>query len=145
MCRGADSEVLTTTVQRVLLGGSHLTMYAVIEEGRVKAVGCRVRVLSLGQATTAIVAERAPGMNATELRAVQGQLEQILTGRMPGQDALLWPEFAIFQNAAAMPSRHGSALLPLRALQELFETELSADRYSSGEAAPMAQQAKPYG
>ncbi len=121
--RLSGANVRTTTVYSRQLCGSRLTLDAVIEAGKVKELGYRVRACSLGQATTAIVCERAPGMTAEQLRAVQAQLERILKDDAPPDSELIWPELAIFQHAAFMPSRHDSALLPFRALQQIFEQE----------------------
>lgn len=121
--RFSGENVQTTTVHSRQRCGSKLTLDVVIEAGRVQALGYRVRACSLGQATTAIVSERAPGMTAEELQSVQAQLEQILKNDVPTGDTLIWPELAIFQHAASMPSRHDSALLPFRALQEIFARE----------------------
>lgn len=98
--------------------GSQLTLDARIEEQRLEAVGFRVRACSLGQATTAIVARRAPGMDANALQRIAGQLRAILSGQGTQCD---WPELEVFANAKDIPSRHGSALLPFEALQELFD------------------------
>lgn len=124
--RLTGDEVVTRTVDSLGLCGSRLTLDAVIEAGRIQSIGYRVRACSLGQATTAIIAERAPGMSAAELQAVQSQLELILQGQVPGEDELIWPELAIFQHAAAMPARHGSALMPFRGLQKLFKNNEDA-------------------
>ncbi len=125
--RLSGDNVVTTTVHSQQLCGSQLVLDAVIENDRIQALGYRVRACSLGQATTAIVAERALGMNAADLQAVQNQLEQILKGHVPGDEELIWPELAIFQHAAAMPSRHGSALLPFQGLQTLFKKKQALD------------------
>lgn len=114
--------VRSTTVHSRQLCGSRLTLDAVIEGGRVQALGYKVRACSLGQATTAIVYQHASGMTADELDAVHSQLIQILRNTPPAKDTLIWPELAIFQNAASMPARHDSALLPFRALHDLFTT-----------------------
>lgn len=121
--RLSGEDVRTTTVHSRQLCGSRLTLDAVIKAGRIQKLGYRVRACSLGQATTAIVCERALGMTAEELQRVQSQLEQILKNHIPTKDALIWPKLAIFQHAASMPSRHDSALLPFRALQEIFAQE----------------------
>lgn len=119
--RLSGPNVMTTTAHSQQLCGSQLILDAIIEAGRIQALGYRVRACSLGQATTAIVSERALGMNAADLQAVQSQLEQILKGHVPNHEELIWPELAIFQHAATMPSRHGSALLPFQGLQVLFQ------------------------
>ncbi|HNP36841.1 MAG TPA: hypothetical protein PKK10_13395 [Woeseiaceae bacterium] len=118
--RLSGNDVWTTTRQSRHCG-SRLTLDGVIADGRIQALGYAVRACSLGQATTAIVAERALGMKAEELQAIQAQLKAVLQGQPSQQKALIWPELAIFRYAAGMPSRHGSALLPFQALQDLFE------------------------
>lgn len=121
--RLSGESVETVTVNSRQLCGSWLTLDALIEENRVQAIGYRVRACSLGQATTAIVHKRAPGMTAEQIQSVQIQLENILKNDLPSEDALIWDELAIFQHAASMPSRHDSALLPFRALQNIFAKE----------------------
>lgn len=98
--------------------GSQLTLDARIEEGRVREIGYRVRACSLGQATTAIVARHAPGADAGTLRRIGDQLRAILSGERTHSD---WPELEVFARATNIPARHGSALLPFEALQELFD------------------------
>lgn len=102
-------------------------MDAVIEAGRIQELGYSIRACSLGQATTAIVVNHAIGMDGLDLQAVQHQLERILWGKEQNQEALIWPELAIFQYAAAMPYQHGSALLPFQALQKLFDRKEALD------------------
>lgn len=118
--------VRSTTVHSRQLCGSRLTLDVIFDKDRVQEIGFKVRACSLGQATTAIVYQRAPGMTADELEAVHAQLVQILANNSTANDALIWPELAIFQNAASMPARHDSALLPFRALQELFSEEVAS-------------------
>lgn len=98
--------------------GSRLTLDARIENERICEIGYKVRACSLGQATTAIVARRAPGLDAGALQRVARQLRAILAGT---GDKCDWPELEVFASARDMPSRHGSALLPFDALQKLFD------------------------
>lgn len=99
------------------LCGSRLELDAHIEGGRVRELGYKVRSCSLGQATTAIVARHAPGLDAATLRRVADQLRAILTGQSTDCD---WPELEVFALIKGVPSRHGSALLPFQALEQLF-------------------------
>lgn len=99
------------------LCGSRLTLDARIDDNRVCEIGYRVRACSLGQATTAIVARRAPGLDADTLRQVGEQLRAILAGKCTHCD---WPELEVFALIKDVPSRHGSALLPFQALELLF-------------------------
>jgi NifU-like protein involved in Fe-S cluster formation len=114
------SNVLTATVSSRLCG-SQLILDAVLREGRVSAVGYQVRACSLGQAATALVAKKALGMNLTEIRQVRDCLQAILAGATLGADELPWPELAIFTHAVSLPTRHGAALLPFQALEQLLE------------------------
>lgn len=98
--------------------GSRLTLDARIEGKRICEIGYKVRACSLGQATTAIVARRAPGLDGGALERVAQQLRSILAGTGGKCD---WPELDVFASARDMPSRHGSALLPFDALQKLFD------------------------
>ena len=49
---------------------------------------------------------------------VGGQLRAILKGEREDSD---WPELAMFALVRDVPNRHGSALLPFEALDQLFE------------------------
>ncbi len=99
------------------LCGSQLTLDARLAGDRVAEIGYRVRACSLGQATTAIVARRAPGMDASELERIGAQLHAILNGKSTHSD---WPELDVFSHITEATSRHGSAELPFRALQQIF-------------------------
>lgn len=100
------------------LCGSQLTLDALIENQKVSALGYRVRSCSLGQATTAIVADHAEGLDPATVHHVHAQLQKILSGEATHCD---WPELEIFTHIKDSPARHGSVLLPFRALEELFE------------------------
>ena len=107
-----------TVTVRSPLCGSELTLDAVIAAERVQQLGWAVRACSLGQATTGIVVAHQGELQAREVRAIGAQLESILKGEARTSD---WPELQIFAFAQDIPVRHGSALLPFRALEQLFE------------------------
>lgn len=111
------------------LCGSRLTLDAVIRDGRVKQLGYRVRACSLGQATTAIVAARADDLDAATVRAIGAQLQTVLLGERTRID---WPELEVFALARDVPAHHGSAMLPFRALQELFDRARDPARGPTG-------------
>ncbi|HMN21851.1 MAG TPA: hypothetical protein PKA16_10725 [Ottowia sp.] len=98
--------------------GSRLTLDAIIEQGRVRELGYQVRACSLGQATTAILAQHAPGLTRAELQRVRGQFEALLR---TGAGHCDWPELDVFAPASDIPNRHASALLPFKALDRLFQ------------------------
>jgi len=112
--------------------GSDLTLDAIIEDGRVRELGWRVRACSLGQATTAIVIEHLDELEANRVSKIGKQLEQILSNQRDSAD---WPELEMFSLARDMPSRHGSATLPFQALKQLFQR---AESNAGGPSAPVA-------
>ena len=97
--------------------GSKITLDARFDCDHVAEIGYRVRACSLGQATTAILARRAPGLDARTLQRVHDQLRKILAGQDTACD---WPELEVFALTRAIPGRRGSAELPFYALEELF-------------------------
>ncbi len=109
------------------LCGSRLELDAHIEAGHVRELGYKVRSCSLGQATTAILARRAPGLDAATLQHVTDQLQAILSGQSTHCD---WPELEVFALIKDVPSRHGSALLPFQALEQLFARARDGDSTS---------------
>lgn len=98
--------------------GSRLELDALIEDDRVREIGYRVRACSLAQAATAILASHAAGLDRAQLQRVHRQFEALLRD---GQGHCDWPELEAFAAASEIPNRHGSALLPFRALEQLFE------------------------
>ncbi len=115
--RLSDPQVDTVTVRSPLCG-SELTLDAVIAGDRVQRLGWAVRACSLGQATTGIVVAHQGELQARDVHAIGVQLESILKGEARTSD---WPELQLFAFAQDIPVRHGSALLPFRALEQLFE------------------------
>lgn len=97
--------------------GSQLTLDAVIKNERVRQIGYRVRACSLGQASTAIVALHAEGLDWPTVQRIESQLRAILAGHATQCD---WPELEMFTLIKDVPGRHGSILLPFDALRQLF-------------------------
>lgn len=82
-----------------------------------REIGYRVRACSLAQAATAILASHAAGLDRAQLQRVHRQFEALLRD---GRGHCDWPELEAFAAASDIPNRHGSALLPFRALEQLF-------------------------
>lgn len=120
--RLSGPDVLTATIDSRLCG-SRLTLDLILHGQRVSAIGYHIRACSLGQAATALVAKKAIGMNLTEIRQVKACLQAILKGAALDAVEAPWPELAIFTHAARLPARHGAALLPFLALEELMEEQ----------------------
>jgi len=117
--------------------GSRLTLDALIRDGRIEELGYRVRACSLGQATTAILARRAPGLGEREIREIGAELREILAGERTRSS---WPELDVFAAASAISSRHGSALLPFEALESLFDRARQREPGSAGATGPPTDQ-----
>jgi NifU-like protein involved in Fe-S cluster formation len=93
--------------------GSTLAMdLALDREGRIEALGLKVRACAVGQAAAAIFARHAPGRDAREMSTALEDLESWLAhrGELPG-----WPGLAPLVPARGYPARHGAMLLPWRA------------------------------
>ncbi len=97
--------------------GSQITLDARFDDDRLVELGHRVRACSLGQATTAILVRRAPGLDADTLGRVHDQLRSIVAGDDTRCD---WPELEVFALTREIPGRRGSAELPFHALKQLF-------------------------
>lgn len=97
--------------------GSRVTLDARFDGTRVAELGYRVRACSLGQATTAILAHHAAGLDAVTLERIHDQLRKILDGQDTRCD---WPELDVFALTREIPGRRGSAELPFHALKQLF-------------------------
>ena len=97
--------------------GSRLTLDARIDDERICEIGYKVRACSLGQASTAVVARHAMGLDRFTVSRVEEQLQAILAGSATRCE---WPELEIFALIKDVPMRHGSVLLPFEALRQLF-------------------------
>jgi NifU-like protein involved in Fe-S cluster formation len=72
----------------------------------------------LTRAAAVLLARRAPGADAAELRRAIVSLRALLAGR---EEAPLWPELSMFEPVRAVASRHDCVLLPFRALEVALE------------------------
>ena len=88
-----------------------------IDDERICEIGYKVRACSLGQASTAVVARHALGLDRFTVSRVEEQLQAILAGSATRCE---WPELEIFALIKDVPMRHGSVLLPFEALRQLF-------------------------
>ncbi|WP_040370416.1 iron-sulfur cluster scaffold-like protein [Blastomonas sp. AAP53] len=84
------------------------------EAGRVAHFGVRAQACALGQASAAILADRAIGQGRDALITARDALTAFLAGDRtdPGD----WPGIDHIASALPYPARHGSILLPWRAI-----------------------------
>lgn len=96
------------------LCGDRVTLDLAIADGRIAAVGHKVRGCLLTEAAAAALAGRIGGTAAAEAATLLSQLRRYLAGDGPPP----WPELAMFAPVRGVRSRHECVLLPFEALAE---------------------------
>jgi NifU-like protein involved in Fe-S cluster formation len=108
------------------LCGDRVTLDLRLAEGRVDAVGHKVRGCLLCQAAAAVIAARAPGETPAALQRT-AERQGLAIRKDPVAAEGLWPELAAFAPVHAHRSRHDCVLLPFEALtRALGAAEASA-------------------
>ncbi len=106
------------TVERTSrLCGSRITVDIAMDEAEtITGFGYAVRACALGEAATAILAERLAGRPAAELTAVAAAMRAMLKddGPLPGGD---WQDLEYLRLVRDLRSRHGSVMLPFDAVE----------------------------
>jgi NifU-like protein involved in Fe-S cluster formation len=95
--------------------GSEMNVDVLLTDGVVSALAIRARACALGQASAAVLREKAIGLSAQEIEQARANVEAALKN---GSD-IGWPEMEPLAYARDYPARHGAILLP-------FETVLAA-------------------
>jgi len=85
---------------------------AMDDAGRIETLGLRVRACAVGQASAALFARHARGVNLAALQLASDRIEGWLDGEGPMPE---WPGLAMIAPARAFPARHGAILLPWKA------------------------------
>lgn len=94
--------------------GSEMTADVAIDGARhIAAVAIRANACALGQASAAVLRNKAVGQNAAQIRTVCDSLKAALQN---GSGDLVWPELEPFRYASDFPARHGAILLPFDTL-----------------------------
>ena len=88
-------------------------------DGKVEALGLKVRACAVGQAAAAVFAAGAEGRSPEGLSQARKQVATWLegTGDLPD-----WPGFAALKPARSYPGRHGALLLPWNAALDALST-----------------------
>jgi nitrogen fixation NifU-like protein len=108
------------------LCGDRVTLDLSLGDGRVGAIGHRVRGCLLCQAAAAVIGERAPGRTPQELREVSRELANAIAG-MPDAAGRSWPELAAFAPVHPHKSRHECVMLPFQALTQALDQAEKSD------------------
>lgn len=114
-----DGAMASVTVDNPLCG-DRVTVDLDLADGRVRAVGHKVRGCLLCQAAAAAIAARAPGETPGALRGVAEKLDRAIR-KDPSVSAGLWPELGAFAPVHPHKSRHDCVLLPFEALTEALD------------------------
>ncbi len=105
------------------LCGDEVTMDVTLREGRLAALGHRVRGCALCQAAVAILADAAPGRSPGEISAAHRALAAMLRDGAP-VPASPWEELAAFLPVRSVPARHDCVLLSFQALEDALADAL---------------------
>lgn len=97
---------------------------AVDGEGRIVALGLRVRACAVGQAAAAIFARAAPDLTAGDIDEAHAALTAWLAGAGAMPD---WPGLAAIAPAREFPGRHGAIMLPWTAARDALSGAGAAD------------------
>ena len=102
------------------LCGDRVTLDLDLRDGRVGAVGHKVRGCLLCQAAAAVIGERAPGRTPSELRNLVQELGEAIA-KAPEAAGRRWPELAAFAPVHPHKSRHECVMLPFEALTQALD------------------------
>ena len=103
------------------LCGDRVSLDLDLREGRVSAIGHRVRGCLLCQAAASVIGARAPGLEPAALREEAERLRRLIVEGPGAAIDGLWPELAAFEPVHRHKSRHDCVLLPFDALIQALE------------------------
>lgn len=101
------------------LCGDRVTLDLTLADGRVHAIGHRVRGCLLCQAAATVIGNQAVGETPAQLRTMVTRLAETIAAGSTADD--LWPELAAFAPVHAHKSRHDCVLLPFEALAQALD------------------------
>ena len=112
----ADAEVMIDNP----LCGDRITLQVDMTNGRISALRHKVRGCALCEASAAMIARRATGLNTDDCRAARDGIEAIVR-RGETVTEPLWPEMQAFAPVHSRKSRQDCVLLPFDALDEALK------------------------
>ncbi len=107
-----ESFALTGEARSKSCGSTLAIGFELDGEGRIARLGLRARACAVGQASAAIFADAATGMDDSAVKAGHDAMTAWLAGSGPLPD---WPGIAAIEAARAYPARHGAMMLPWQA------------------------------
>ena len=97
------------------LCGDRVTVDLAIKDGRVTAIGHRVRGCALCEAAAEIITESAIGMNAAEIAETEAATRAFMTS---SDSTPPWARLSVFAPVRDVKSRHDCVFLPFMAMNK---------------------------
>ena len=97
------------------LCGDRVTMDISIKDGRVSAIGHKVRGCALCEAASEIISQNAIGLDATELSQIEAATRVFMTSSAEEHP---WAQLSVFKPVRDVKSRHECVYLPFTALSK---------------------------
>ncbi|MEO1045134.1 MAG: iron-sulfur cluster assembly scaffold protein [Pseudomonadota bacterium] len=114
--------------KRAPVCGSNIVISAALDtdSDNIRAIGMHVSACALGQASAAILATHAEGLDRKTFERQYGYCCDLLNG-VAADRHNGWPEMVLLARAAPYPARHGAILLPYQALAAVFAGQSALD------------------
>ncbi len=100
--------------------GSRVTLFTLVEAGRIADFAWEIEACALGQASAALISGYALGEGESFFNTLADVLEIYLKSEIALDPAWSW--LTPLAAARSVPQRHGSVLLPVRAFQRALSS-----------------------
>ncbi len=104
------------------LCGSWVEVDVAVAGEKITGFAIRLEACALGQASAAILAERAIGANLAELKAARNALYAMLKNKVSFPQKARFEKLALLADVANYPARHTSTMLAFEAVLAAMET-----------------------
>jgi NifU-like protein involved in Fe-S cluster formation len=98
--------------------GSEMSVDVVLVDGVVDQLAIRARACALGQASAAVLRDKAIGLDTAAIASAREAMAHTLKGESGDP---IWPELEPLAYARDYPARHGAILLPFDTLLAAIE------------------------
>jgi NifU-like protein involved in Fe-S cluster formation len=99
--------------------GSAISTDVNLADGAVAQLAIRARACALGQASAAVLRDKAIGLDAAAIELARSAMADVLNGNSGDP---IWPELEPLSYARDYPARHGAILLPFDSLLAAIKT-----------------------
>lgn len=97
------------------LCGDRVTMDVSMKDGRISAIGHRVRGCALCEAAAEIITDTAVGLNAEEMSEIESATREYMASAAADHP---WGRLSVFAPVRDVKSRHECVLLPFSAINQ---------------------------